>query len=121
MIWPSRVSLSSGSADVAAALARADFGCDSLTAAAFRVRCFLAFAGAVGHEVETSDAAYILAFHVNGAVFFNSRHQLFLLCQPAHQYAGPTVNETLGEPFMQRIRKLFFYFLCAALPIEGRL
>jgi hypothetical protein len=37
------------------------------------------------------------------AGFADFRVQNAVLPQAAHQYTGTTINETLGEPFMQRV------------------
>ena len=51
-----------------------DFGAHGMNGGGLQGALFLAFACAIGNEIETLDAAYILAFNMNGAVFFNTRH-----------------------------------------------
>ena len=40
-----------------------------------------------------------------------------VLAQPAHQYAGTTIDETLGQPFVQGVRQLVLDRACHALPM----
>ena len=47
------------------------------------------------------------------------RTQNRVLPQAAHQYTGTTVNETLREPFMQRVRQFIFDFSRDFLPMVG--
>ncbi len=39
--------------------------------------------------------------------------------QAAHQYTGTAINETLREPFMQRIGQFIFNFARNPLPMVG--
>ena len=70
---------------------------------------FRAFRGAVRHEPEALDPANVFAFHMDGAIFLNSRHQFFLLGQALHQHTGTAVDKTLCQPLMQGIRQLVLY------------
>ncbi len=49
--------------------------------------------------------------------YLSTQHRV--LPQAAHQYTGPTVNETLREPFMQRVGQFIFDLARDVLPVLG--
>ena len=69
-----------------------------------------------GESVEPADH---MAFydHFAGLADFRIQHRVFP--QAAHQYTGTAINETLREPFMQRIGQFIFNIACDSLPMLG--
>ena len=57
----------------------------------------------VGREGEAVEAADHMALDDHFAGLADFRIQNAVLPQAAHQYTGTTINETLREPFMQRV------------------
>ena len=55
--------------------------------------------------------------HFAGLADFRIQHRVFP--QAAHQYTGTAINETLREPFMQRIGQFIFDFARDSLPMLG--
>src|SRR5947209_18095959 len=53
--------------------------------------------------------------HFAGLADFRIQHGVFP--QAAHQYTGPAINETLREPFVQRIGQFIFDFTGNSLPV----
>ncbi len=60
----------------------------------------------------------ILAFDVNGAVLFHRRHQAFPPIEPFHQHAGAPIDESLGQPVMQCVRKFVLDLPGLGLPVQ---
>ena len=58
----------------------------------------------IGRERESIETANHVALynHFAGLANFRIQHRVFP--QAAHQYTGPAINETLREPFVERIR-----------------
>ena len=73
----------------------------------------------VGRKGESVEAADHMAFydHFAGLADFRIQHRVFP--QAAHQYTGTAINETLREPFMQRIGQFIFDFARNPLPMFG--
>ena len=69
-----------------------------------------------GKSVEPADH---MAFHDYFAGLADFGIQNAVLPQAAHQYTGTAVNETLREPFMQRIGQFIFDFARNPLPMFG--
>ena len=76
-------------------------------------------AGGVGREAETIEAPDIVVLHQDPAVRTDLRRHLLLVAQPAHQHAGPTVNEALREPLVQSVRQLVLHGTGDVLPVLG--
>ena len=83
--------------------ARVDFAGQRLLRG--RLQCLGIGAGLrrVGRKGKSVEAADHMAFydHFAGLADFRIQHRVFP--QAAHQYTGTAINETLREPFMQRI------------------
>ena len=60
-----------------------------------------------------------MAFYDHFAGLADFGIQNAVLPQAAHQYTGTPVNETLREPFMQRIGQFIFDFSRNSLPMLG--
>ena len=75
--------------------------------------------GRVGRERKSVETADHMALydHFAGLADFSIQHAVFP--QAAHQYTGPAINETLREPFMQRIGQFIFDFTRNSLPMFG--
>ena len=86
-----------------------------------RLQCLGVGAGlrGIGREGESVEPADHMTFHDHFAGLADFRTQYRVLPQPAHQYTGTPVNETLREPFMQRIGQFIFDFPGNPLPMLG--
>ncbi len=71
----------------------------------------------VRRKGEAVEAADHMAFHGHFPGLADFRTQNGVLPQAAHQYTGPAINETLREPFMQRIGQFIFNFSRDPLPM----
>ena len=73
--------------------------------------------GRVGCKGESIEAADHMAFHNHfaGLADFRIQHRVFP--QAAHQYTGTAIDETLREPFMQRIGQFIFDLAGNSLPM----
>ena len=73
----------------------------------------------IGREGESVEPADHMALydHFAGLADFRIQHRVFP--QAAHQYTGTAVNETLREPFMQRIGQFIFDLARNPLPVIG--
>jgi hypothetical protein len=73
--------------------------------------------GSVGGERETVEPADDMALDHHLAGLLDFSFQCRVLAQPPHQYAGAAIDETLGEPLVQRIRELVLDAARDALPV----
>ncbi len=75
--------------------------------------------GRIGRKGESVEPADDMAFydHFASLAYFCIQHRVFP--QAAHQYTGTAINETLREPFMQRIGQFIFNFARNPLPMVG--
>ena len=70
-------------------------------------------------EAQALDPAHMLALDHDGAVFLDCGHQLLLLFQPLHQYAGAAVDKSLRQSRMQGVGKSILHRARAFPPMAG--
>ena len=99
--------------------ARVDFAGQRLLRGRLQCLGIGAGLGRVGRKGESVEAADHMAFydHFAGLADFRIQHRVFP--QAAHQYTGTAINETLREPFMQRIGQFIFDLARNSLPMLG--
>jgi hypothetical protein len=116
---PRRDSFNSVSAVAESDLARAaSFGRQRLHGSGLEHAGFASRHRRIGHKAQPRDPANRFTFNRDHAIFFNARHQTFLLGQPPHQYTGFAVNETMCEALVQDVREPVLDLLGTALPID---
>ena len=71
----------------------------------------------IWREAETLQASDMLSLdqHIAGGRDFCFEHRVF--SEPLHQHTGPTIHETLCQPFVQRIGQPILYRARALLPM----
>ena len=72
----------------------------------------------VRREAETIEASDVLSFHQHIAGGRDLGFQHRVLFEPPHQHTGPPIDETGGQPLMQRIRQTILYRAGALLPMD---
>ena len=73
----------------------------------------------IGHEAEAFQLADGFAADGDAAGFVQRQRGEFVVAQMLHQHRSAPVDETLGQPLMQRIRQPVFHRAGDALPMRA--
>ena len=97
--------------------ARVDLAGERLLRGAGERLRFRACGRGVGREHESVEPTDGMALDHDLAALADVGLEHRVLAQPAHQHAGATVDEALGQPFVQRVRQLVLDRAGHALPV----